>query len=164
MILEVFVLVPRKRGFGLNLVTLFFMAAGSIALLATWLWSFMVVPVSIGFYAIGIYFMRKSLEYEYSYFDGDFRFAKIISKSKRKPLRGYEIEEVQIIAPEGDRSVYKYENDGGLKVRDLTSGRNDGKVYTMVAKGDEGLEITKFQPDEKYLNAVCVKYPQKVIR
>ncbi|MBR4026125.1 MAG: hypothetical protein IKJ01_01020 [Lachnospiraceae bacterium] len=162
--MEVFVLVPRKRGFGLNFATLFFMAAGSIALIATWLWSFMVVPVSIAFYAIGIYFMRKSLEYEYSYFDGDFRFAKIISKSKRKNLRGYEIEEVQIIAPEGDRSVYKYENDGTLKVRDLTSGKNDGKVYTMVAKGDEGLEITKFQPDEKYLDAVCIKYPYKVIR
>ena len=104
------------------------------------------------------------MEYEYSYFDGDFHFAKIISKQKRKELTGYDIDNIIIIAPKDDRSVYQYENNPQVKKRDLTSGRKGAKVYVIVAKVGEGLQLTYFEPDEKYLDAVCIKYRQKVVR
>ena len=86
------------------------------------------------------------------------------NKQKRKQLIGYEADNVMVIAPKGDRSLYNYEKNGQVKVRDLTSGRKDAKVYGMVAKSEEGIHMTWFEPDEKYLDAVCIKYRQKVIR
>jgi hypothetical protein len=74
------------------------------------------------------------------------------------------MDEVVIIAPAGDRSVYNYENDSKCKVRDLTSGDPEAKVYTMVAKGEKGMELVKFEPDEEILGEICKKYAQKVKR
>ena len=69
-----------------------------------------------------------------------------------------------MIAPSGDRSVYNYENESKYKVRNLTSGDKEAKVYTMVTKGENGTELVKFEPDEEFLNAICRKYAQKVRR
>ena len=74
------------------------------------------------------------------------------------------MDNILVIAPEGDRSVYNYENDVQAKKRNLATGKKDAKVYVMVAKRESGIEIIRFEPDEKYLDAVCMKYPQKVIR
>ena len=101
---------------------------------------------------------------EDTYFDGDFRFAKIINKQKRKELIGYDIENVIIIAPKGDRGLYQYENNPQVKIRDLSSGRKNAKCYVLVAKTEENYQMTIFEPDEKYLDAVCIKYRQKVVR
>jgi hypothetical protein len=74
------------------------------------------------------------------------------------------MEEVVTIAPSEDRSVYKYQNGNGVKVIDYTSGRKDEPYYVMVRKNAEATEVFRFEPDDQYLDAVCVKYGQKVIR
>lgn len=53
----------------------------------------------------------------------------------------------------GDRSLYPCENNAQVKTRNLTSGNKDAKIYALVTKADES-----------YLDAVCIKYRQKVIR
>lgn len=74
------------------------------------------------------------------------------------------MEEVLQIAPAGDRSMYKYENDANTRKLDYTSGQKDVPCYEMVLKHDNELKLIRFEPDEKYLDAVCVKYAQKVTR
>ena len=74
------------------------------------------------------------------------------------------MDDVLLIAPIDDRSAYKYVNDSKIRVRNLNSGQKDANVYVMVAKNEGALEMVKFEPDEKYLDAVCTKYGQKVIR
>ena len=162
--LEVYVLVNKKKSFFERCLCNGLFVLGAVLLYATLFYSFVLISISVLFFILGVLFTRRSIEFEYSYFDGDVRFAKIISKSKRKDLRGYVMDNVLVIAPEGDRSVYNYENDAQAKKRDLSSGQKNAKVYVMVAKTEHGMEITKFEPDEKYLDAVCIKYPQKVIR
>jgi translation initiation factor IF-1 len=107
---------------------------------------------------------RWNKEFEYSYFDGEVRFARISNKSRRKSLKVFPMDEVATIAPSEDRSVYKYENDNGMRIVDYTSGRKDEPYYVMIRKTGEVTEVIRFEPDEKYLDAVCVKYGQKVIR
>ena len=103
-------------------------------------------------------------EFEYSFFDGDVRFAKVMNKSRRKALKSFSMDEVIQIAPAGDRCVYKYENDQSVKVIDYTSGYKDVPYYDMIVKNQDQISLIKFEPDEKYLDAVCVKYAQKVVR
>ena len=162
--LEVYVLVDKKKSFLERCWCNGCFVLGALFLYATLYYSFVLISISVLFFILGVVFTRRSLEYEYSYFDGDVRFAKIISKSKRKNLKGYVMDNVLVIAPEGHRSVYNYENDAQAKKRNLASGQKDANVYVMVAKTENGMEVTRFEPDEKYLDAVCMKYPQKVVR
>ena len=163
--MEVFTLIARKKNVALVFVSYLLVALAAISLLT----------ICIGF-APGILFavvfgliaylmiMAQNTEFEYSYFDGELRFAKIKNKSRRKRLGIYSMESVAAIAPAGDRSVYKYENDKNLAYKNLTSGDPEAKVYELIAKGEKGLVRYEFEPDDEMLNEVMVKYPRSVVR
>ena len=51
-----------------------------------------------------------------------------------------------------------------LKVLDYTSQVKDQPYYEMVIQKEGDTYLIKFEPDDKYLDAVQVKYAQKVIR
>ena len=71
---------------------------------------------------------------------------------------------VQTIAPIEDRSLHNSLKNPNIKVRDLTSGDKSAKVYGILINIEEGQELIKFEPDEKILDAIGMKYGQKVIR
>ena len=125
---------------------LFFLPA--ILVMVLWVWQ--------GFFS--------NVEFEYTYFDGDLRFAKIKNKAKRKKIADINMEDVVILAPKGDRGVYKYENDKNLKCINLTSGRADAKVYELIVKNEEGFMRIEFAPDEEILNAMMVKYARIIVK
>lgn len=125
---------------------IFFIPA--LLVVAIWIWQ--------GFFA--------NVEYEYTYFDGELLLAKITNKSRRKNLATVDMEEVLTIAPKGDRSVYKYENDKSLKSKNLTSGDSAAKVYELIYKGEKGMCRYEFEPDEEMLDAIRVKYPRTVVK
>ena len=162
--LEVYVLVEKKKSIVRTLLSILCFAAGAFFLYLSLMGAIILFALAAPLLALGVFLKNRSIEHEYSYFDGDFRFAKIINKQKRKELIGYDIENVIIIAPKGDRSLYQYENNPQVKTRDLSSGKNGAKLYVLVAKTEEDYQMTIFEPDEKYLDAVCIKYRQKVVR
>lgn len=161
--MEVFVLVPRKKNIILQFVGMFFLVLGVVMIVLSLLGAFILMPLAVPALAIGYFMNKRYNEYEYSYFDGDVRFAKITNKNKRKTLPGYNMEDVLVLAPIDDRSLHQYLNAEGVKIRDLTSGNPKAKVYGMVVRS-EGTVLVKYEPDEAYLNAVCVKYRHKVVR
>ena len=162
--MEVYVLVPKKKNILIHICGLASLITGILSLFFTAIGLFVFLPVAVAGIILGVFLRSRNYEYEYSYFDGDFRFAKIINKSRRKNLKGYKIDDVLAIAPIEDRSVYQYLHNSSNKIKDYTSGKKDAKVYALVAKVPEGLEVVKYEPDEKYLDSVCVKYRQKVVR
>ena len=99
IIMEVFTLIARKKNVALVFVSYLLVALAAISLLT----------ICIGF-APGILFavvfgliaylmiMAQNTEFEYSYFDGELRFAKIKNKSRRKRLGIYSMESVAAIA------------------------------------------------------------------
>lgn len=162
--MEVYVLVSKKKNLLSKIAASLLIAIGVYFVYATLMGVIILFAVAIPFIAIGWWLFKRETEYEYSYFDGEFRFAKIINKSKRKDLRGYEADNVITIAPAGDRSLHQYENNSQVKTRDLSSGVSGARIYCLVAKTESGYEMTKYEPDDKYLDAVCIKYRQKVVR
>lgn len=107
---------------------------------------------------------RSDIEYEYTYYEGDLKFAKIKAKSKRKAIAQVQMDDVLMLAPKGDRSVYKYETDGTIAYKNLTSGEPGAKIYELVCKGDRGNIRYEFEPDEDMLDAILIKYPRTVIK
>jgi len=137
---------------------------------AFWVFSSFVSPVLFSLPALIFTFIwvwqnfYANIEYEYTYYEGELRLAKIINKAKRKNLAALDMEDVLAIAPKGDRSVYKYENDHSLKYKDLTSQDPMAKVYELVFKGEKDMCRWEFEPDEEMLDAIRVKYPRTVVK
>ena len=162
---EKLVIVPRKKSTVKKILNVvWFVLACLCFLFAMWVPILFAVPAII--FAIIWYFQafRSDIEYEYTYYDGEFRFARIKAKRKRKGLGRVQMEDVLALAPKGDRSVYKYENDNSLACKDLTSGESGTKIYELVFKGEKGINRYEFEPDEEMLDAVMVKYPRAVIK
>ena len=161
---EVYVIVEKQK----SLVTKFLSAL--CVVIGTYLAFFalrgliLFMVSAILFIGLGWFLYTRNIEYEYSYFDGEFRFARITNKQRRKELPGYDAKNVLIIAPKGNRSLYQYENGQQIKVRDLSSGKPDAKLYGMVVNTQAGTHLVWFEPDEEYLDAVCIKYAQKVVK
>ena len=103
-------------------------------------------------------------EFEYTYYDGDLVFARIKNKAKRKQIAAINMEEVYICAPKGDRALYKYENDNSIKCKKLVSGLQGAKVYGIVVKGEDAIVRYEFEPDEEFIEAMRIKYPQIVTK
>lgn len=161
---EVFVLVDKKPSIVVRIAELFFLILAIVAFVITLLGG----SAFIMFMLLGAFFAwflhTRRYEFEYSFFDGDVRFAKIVNKSSRKKLPCYTMEQVLTIAPIEDRSLSNILRQDRVRVIDYTSGYPNRKVYGMVVKTDESTTLIQFEPDEKYLDAVCVKYRQKVVR
>lgn len=161
---EVYVLVEKRKPMIMKFFGIFSWVIGVISMIATAIGIYFFLPTAVLGILLGYFFQSRNFEFEYSFFDDEVRFAKIINKSRRKKLPGYKMDEVVIIAPAGDQSVYNYENNGQNKIRRLQSGYPDRKVYVLVAKAPAGFELVYFEPDDKYLDAVCIKNGYKVRR
>ena len=163
--LEVYVLVPVRKSFATIFLSVLSLVLALVLLLFTCMAGTLFGPLAVVFAALWYYLMfRAYKEYEYSYFDGEVRFAKVMNKSRRKAITSYIMEEVVMIAPAGYRSIYKYEQDKSLKVKDFTSHNKFKPDYVMVIQKGGETSLIKFEPDEQYLDAVEFKYKQKVIR
>lgn len=161
---EVYVLVEKKKSVFLTFFSVFSYVMAALSAIFVMIGLYFFVPTAVFGFILGWFFQTRNYEFEYSYFDGDVRFAKIINKANRKKLPGYKMSEVLAIAPTGDPSVASYENDSKAKIRRLQSGYPGRKLFVMAAKGEKGIELVYFEPDDKYLDAVCVKYGYKVRR
>ena len=162
--LEVYVIVPVRKKMWETFLGIFTLVLGIMSLVLACFSLIFAIPMLI-FGIIGILLtFCSNKEYEYSYFDGEVRFAKIMNKSCRKRLAVYSMDEVSQIAPAGDRSVYRYETDNTVKVLDYTSKIKDQPYYEMVVQKEANTYLITFEPDDKYLDAAQVKYAQKVIR
>ena len=162
--LEIYVLVERKKSIAIRLLAYFFFMVTVLLLLFSCTSVFFLPFVLIAGAIWYLFQFRCNKEFEYSYFDGEVRFEKVMNKSRRKRLGMYSMEEVMQIAPSGDRCMYKYETDANVKKIDYTSGQTGVPYYEMVVKHENEIKLIKFEPDDKYLDAVCIKYAQKVIR
>ena len=161
---EVYVLVERKKSTLMRVVTAAVFAIGILFALFSMIAPLFLSGALILLVVWYFFLFRSSKEYEYSFFDGELRFAKIMNKSRRKRLRVFTMDEVIQIAPAGDRSIYKYEQDNTVKKIDYTSGNKDVPYYNLIMKNEDGINMISYEPDDKYLDAICVKYGQKVIR
>lgn len=107
---------------------------------------------------------RTGLEYEYTYFDGDLDFDKIRAKSKRKHILSIHMDNVTSIVPENDPSLYNIHQNSGAKIVDVSSRKPDRKVYEIVHQDAGVTTCIRFEPDEKFLDSISIKYGRKITR
>ena len=162
---EKLVIVPKKKTTGKKVLNMVWFVLTCLMLILSIMGLIIMFVPAIAFGALW-YFQsfRSDIEYEYTYYDGELRFARIKAKSRRKAIGQVQMDDVVAFAPKGDRSVYKYETDKNLAFKDLTSGEEGTKVYELVCKGENKMLRYEFEPDDEMLDAIMVKYPRSVIR
>ena len=163
---EQLIFVPKKVSTGKKILNMLWFILACICILgATFITPVIFMVPAIGFSLLWFFQQFRSyIEYEYTYYDGDLKFAKIKNKAKRKRIAAIHMDDVLQVAPKGDRSIYKYENDNMVKCKDLTSGSADAKIYVVICKSESAITRIEFEPDEDMLNAMMVKYPRIVIK
>lgn len=163
---EKLVIVPKKTAVGKKLLSIVLFIITCVFFILSILAPvvFFLTPAMILAVVWFLVAFRTDIEYEYTYYDGEMRFAKIRAKSKRKGLGRVSMDDVIMLAPKGDRSVYKYENDNGIAYKNLTSGETDAKVYELVFKGEKGINRYEIEPDEEMLDEIIKKYARLVIK
>lgn len=162
---EKFVIVSEKKKLWKRILTAVLFAVTCVFLLLALMAPAFFSILTVLFAALWYYMaFQTGIEYEYTYYDGEMRFVKIIAKRKRKNITKVQMEDVLAFAPKGDRSVYKYENDDNISYKNLTSGNADKKVYEFVFKGEKGIHRYEMEPDEAMLDEILIKYPRAVIK
>ena len=99
---EVYVLVEKKKSVFLTFFSVFSYVMAVLSAIFVMIGLYFFVPTAVFGFILGWFFQTRNYEFEYSYFDGDVRFAKIINKANRKKLPGYKMSEVLAIAPTGN--------------------------------------------------------------
>lgn len=113
--------------------------------------------------AIFYFFPRLSIEYEYVFCDGQLDFDKIMGKAKRKTALKIDFEQVEVMALMGSHALDGF-NSGNYTVKDFTSKDKNAKPYVIIFRqGEKSLKIL-FEPNEKMLNCIKMKYPRKLIQ
>lgn len=126
----------------------FVFALPAVLLIVLWWWSW----------------FHTGLEYEYAYFNGDLDFDLIRDKRKRKNVISVNMEQVEQIAPAGDRSLQSARRDSGVKFIDVSSRKEGRNFYELLWRDGMDAVLIRFEPDGKFLDSISVKYGRKVIR
>ena len=159
---EVYVLVEKKQSMGFKVARIAVLILAIASLIINFaIPLFLIVPLIL-FLVWGVMQFLSYREFEYSYYDGTLRFTKIRNKSSRKALMEVSMENVLVIAPKGDRSLMSYHQNGAT-VKNYTSHDSEANYYEVVVNTENGTTCIMIEPDEKFLEAVCIKYRQKVV-
>ena len=100
------------------------------------------------------------VEFEYLYLDKEITVDKVFHKSKRKRVKVYSLDKIEIMAPLKSWHLDSYKNRT-FKVVDLSSGVEDmpEKRYTFYYNGEEQVI---FEPDDHFIKMVKNVAPRKI--
>ncbi len=106
-------------------------------------------------------FPKLSIEYEYVFVDGQIDFDRITGKSRRKTMLRIDLEQAEIVAPEGSHALDGYTYIQVIN-KDFSSNTKEAKPYIIIASVEDKKYRISFEPTEKMLSMMKQKSPRKI--
>lgn len=106
--------------------------------------------------------LQTVIEYEYLFLNKELSVDKIQAQSKRKRIKEFDLNKVELIAPAKSHRLDSYKNNQKCVAYDFSSGSSETKVYSFIYAGDRELaRVTIDMTDEilKYFKDIS---PRKV--
>lgn len=152
---EVFVeqIVKRRisiSGILLRMLFIFLTLAGLMSMMILGMLGF-TIAILLG-YATYLVWAYTSVEYEYSFLNGELSVDKIIGQRKRKSIANYDIKEAEIVAPFVSDAVVRA--SGNAIIKDYSTRTSNNDVYAMIINNSNGKFKVVFEPNEKVLEAM----------
>ena len=116
------------------------------------------LPLALFVFVIGLIATRsltkrRFIEYEYSFVNGQFSVAKIISREKRKEQPGFDFERATLMTKK--YSLNQNNANTFSKIYDYSStGEGEGVWYCIVDRAEGGRCLFLLEPNEKMLAAM----------
>ena len=154
-------LIKKQKGKRETLMLMGLIALLMLGIMALLISAVGIVVMIIAVVAGVIVFRQMNLEYEYLFVNGDFDVDKIMNKSRRKHLFSMNVNDLEILAPEGAAELKNYKTAATL---DFTSGRKDVRRYGMVIAERGQKTMIIFEPNDVIVEGFFMLAPRKVIR
>ena len=104
-------------------------------------------------------FGRMSVEYEYTFFEGDFAIDRVTNKATRRRMFAVKLKDVDVIAQANAPELRGYQH---IKALNFSTKIKGNQTYELVAKqGSEKVRVI-FEPNEKLLEEMRRIEPRKV--
>ena len=108
-----------------------------------------IITVVLAFLAYYFVFPKLSVEYEYTLLNHDMEVDAIYSKSKRKKLLTFDIQQAEIIAPKGSPRLNSQHPE---KTLDFSSQDAKAKAYSIMIQLNQKNTCIIIEPDDSMLN------------
>ena len=122
-----------------------------------WLW---IPAVAMGI-ATYVLLPGTDLEYEYLLVGHTLDIDKVMSKTKRKKLKSFDLSQAEIIAPLHSHRMDYYNANTNLKVEDFSSGNDEHLRYAFVISDSGANAKVIFEPDEAMIGMLRSSMPGK---
>ncbi|MCD8021842.1 MAG: DUF6106 family protein [Lachnospiraceae bacterium] len=134
---------------------------GICVLLGLMVWPFLIG--ALAFLLLTIFVgPRMDVEWEYLYVNGELDIDAIYSKQKRKRVASFDMEHLEVLAPEKSHALDSYMTRQGTKIDDYTSKKEPQKSYILVFNEEKGQKIIAVELDDEILNDIRRIAPRKV--
>lgn len=152
---EIFVeqIIKRKTGVSgiiTRILCIVLIMAGLMSMLILGILGLTITALII--YMTYIVWGYTSIEYEYSFLNGELSVDKIMGQRKRKTVANFDIKNAEIVAPAMSDEVIRRVNNTVTK--DYSTGYKGGNLYSMIINDADGLKQVLFEPNEKVLDAM----------
>ena len=120
----------------------------------------LIIAAILAAVAYFVVFPRTDLEYEYTYCDKQITVDKIMAKKSRKTEGVYDVDKIEILAPENSYRLDQYQSRSLKEVPLWSLKREDGHVpYVMIYEGNQKVILDLPQEFVKMVQNVA---PRKV--
>ena len=103
-------------------------------------------------YVAYLCWMYTSIEYEYSFLNGELTIDKIMGQRKRKSVDTYDIKKAEVIAPSSSEEIIR--RAGNMKKIDYSTGYHSDDLYSVIINNGAGTVQIVFEPGEKMVDAM----------
>jgi len=155
--------VKRKddaKGMGLRVLLILGIVLGVVLMLFG---NFIGIAGVVLVAAMIFLFPKLNVEYEYVFVDGQLDFDRITGKSRRKTILRIDLEQVDVVAPEGSHALDGFTYTQLVK-KDFSSGDKNAKPYIIIASVEEKKYRIAFEPNEKMITMMKQKSPRKIVQ
>lgn len=154
-------LIKRQTGTKELMIKVALIALAVVSVFTVFFIPFGIIVPIIVIALVWFLILRLDVEYEYLYVNGDLDVDKIMHRSKRKRVFSANIDEIELLAPEGSERLVQFRNAG---VVDMSSGRKDVRRYVLVVAKNGQLTKMIFEPNDTIIEGMFVLSPRKVER
>ena len=109
------------------------------------------ITILMGYLAYLVW-VYTSIEYEYSFLNGELTIDKIMGQRKRKKVDCFDIKKAEIVAPVSSDDIVR-RNDI-VKTLDYSSGYKSNKLYSIIINNGAGNVQVIFEPDDRIIEAM----------
>lgn len=143
----------------LAVVAVCFLLLGIVAF-----WPLLIVAAGCG---VGAYFadLNSVVDYEYSLVEDELRIARIYKKEKRKVVGSYDLDKLEILAPERAHQLDSYRNLNKYKTTDCSDRSGDAShTWQAYIDGKDRLVLTiDSEEGERLVRCIRQFAPSKVV-